>query len=67
MSLPALRQLDGATVRNRLAALSSLFEYLCEKNAVSHNLVKGVKARGPKPAKERRKRSAVTRPMNYSR
>ena len=43
MSLPALRQLDGATVRNRLAALSSLFEYLCEKNAVSHNLVKGVK------------------------
>jgi integrase/recombinase XerD len=26
-----------------LAALSSLFEYLCEKNAVSHNPVKGVK------------------------
>jgi integrase/recombinase XerD len=32
-----------ATVRHRLAALSSLFEYLCEKNAVSHNPVKGVK------------------------
>jgi integrase/recombinase XerD len=31
------------TIRNRLAALSSLFEYLCEKNAVSHNPVKGVK------------------------
>jgi integrase/recombinase XerD len=39
----ARRGLDGATRRNRLAALSSLFEYLCEKNAVSHNPVKGVK------------------------
>jgi integrase len=37
------RQLGGATLRHRLAALSSLFEYLCEKNAVSHNPVKGVK------------------------
>jgi integrase len=35
--------LGGATVRHRLAALSSLFEYLCDKNAVSHNPVKGVK------------------------
>src|SRR6202163_4926072 len=34
---------SGATVRHRLAALSSLFEYLCEKNAVRHNPVKGVK------------------------
>src|SRR5579884_3579540 len=34
---------EGATIRHRLAALSSLFEYLCEKNAVSHNPVKGVK------------------------
>jgi integrase/recombinase XerD len=33
----------GATVRHRLAALSSLFEYLCEKNTVGHNPVKGVK------------------------
>jgi site-specific recombinase XerD len=38
-----LRELGGATLRHRLAALSSLFEYLCEKNAVSHNPVKGVK------------------------
>ena len=37
------RALSGMTVRHRLAALSSLFEYLCEKNAVSHNPVKGVK------------------------
>jgi integrase/recombinase XerD len=39
----ARRGLDGATCRNRLAALSSLFEYLCEKNAVTHNPVRGVK------------------------
>ena len=39
----ARRELGGATVRHRLAALSSLFEYLCEKNAVTHNPVKGVK------------------------
>ena len=32
----------GSTVRHRLAALASLFEYLCEKNAVTHNPVKGV-------------------------
>ena len=37
------RNLGGSTVRHRLAALSSLFEYLCEKNAVTHNPVKGVK------------------------
>ena len=33
------RGLGGATIRRRLA---SLFEYLCEKNAVTHNPVKGV-------------------------
>src|SRR5271154_2872910 len=37
------RKPEGATIRHRLAALSSLFEYLCDKNAVSHNPVKGVK------------------------
>ena len=39
----AKRELSGMTIRHRLAALSSLFEYLCEKNAVTHNPVKGVK------------------------
>ncbi len=39
----ASRALGGATVRHRLAALSSLFEHLCERNAVTHNPVKGVK------------------------
>jgi len=37
------RNLSGMTIRHRLAALSSLFEYLCEHNAVTHNPVKGVK------------------------
>jgi integrase/recombinase XerD len=36
------RQLQGATVRRKLAALSSLFEYLCDRNAVAVNPVKGV-------------------------
>lgn len=38
-----LRQLSGATIRRKLAALSSLFEYLCEANAALNNPVKGVK------------------------
>ena len=37
------RELSGTTIRHRLAALSSLFEYLCDKNTVTHNPVKGVK------------------------
>jgi site-specific recombinase XerD len=40
------RALAGATIRRKLAALSSLFEYLCEKNTVDFNPVKG--ARRPK-------------------
>jgi integrase/recombinase XerD len=36
------RALGGSTIRHRLAALSSLFEYLCERNTVTHNPVKGV-------------------------
>jgi integrase/recombinase XerD len=38
-----IRALSGATIRRKLAALSSLFEYLCECNAVASNPVKGVK------------------------
>ena len=37
------RQLADSTVRRKLAALSSLFEFLCEANAVPTNPVKGVK------------------------
>src|SRR3984957_8404317 len=36
------RGLGGSTTRHRLASLASLFEYLCERNAVTHNPVKGV-------------------------
>jgi integrase/recombinase XerD len=37
------RELAGATVRRKLAALSSLFEYLCDQNSVPTNPIKGVK------------------------
>lgn len=37
------RALSGATIRRKLAALSSLFDYLCESNAVTGNPVEGVK------------------------
>lgn len=38
-----LRRLGSATIRRKLAALSSLFESLCEANAVQGNPVDGVK------------------------
>jgi site-specific recombinase XerD len=38
----ARRGLGGSTVRHRLASLASLFDYLCDQNAVTHNPVKGV-------------------------
>src|SRR5579864_3373480 len=36
------RGLQGATIRRKLAALSSMYEYLCNRNAVPSNPVKGV-------------------------
>ena len=39
----ARRSLSGMTVRHRLTALSSLFQHMCDSNAVTHNPVKGVK------------------------
>ena len=38
----ASRGLSSQTLRHRLAALSSLFEHLCNANTVTHNPVKGV-------------------------
>lgn len=38
-----LRQLSPATIRRKLSALSSMFDYLCEHNAVAGNPVDGVK------------------------
>ena len=37
------RGLSPATIRRKLSAVSSLFEHLCNENAVSHNPVAGVK------------------------
>jgi integrase/recombinase XerD len=37
------QDLAGSSIRRKLAALSSLFEYLCEENAVAGNPVDGVK------------------------
>ena len=42
------KQLEGAgsgpaTIRRKLSALASLFDHLCEVNAVTHNPVRGVK------------------------
>ena len=39
----ARRHLDKPTIRHRLSALASLFEYLCDRNAITHNPVKGVR------------------------
>jgi len=38
----AQRGLGGPTIRHRLASLASLFQHLCNSNAVTHNPVKGV-------------------------
>jgi integrase/recombinase XerD len=35
--------LAGASIRRKLAALASLFDFLCNANAVTHNPVRGVK------------------------
>lgn len=37
------RELSPASIRRKLSALSSLFDYLCERNAVVGNPVDGVK------------------------
>ena len=38
----AQRGLGGSTIRHRLASLASLFQHLCDRNAVTHNPAKGV-------------------------
>ena len=37
------RLLSPASIRRRLSSLSALFDYLCERNAIEHNPVQGVK------------------------
>lgn len=62
------RALSATTIRHRLSALASLFEYLCEKNAVTHNPVKGVKRPVPETneGKTPALLSAITRPASSS-
>jgi site-specific recombinase XerC len=40
---PGAEGMRGATLRRKLSAVSSLFEYLCERNTMVHNPVKGMK------------------------
>jgi site-specific recombinase XerD len=40
------RKLAAATIRRKLSALSSLFDHLCDCNAVTHNPVDGVRRPG---------------------
>lgn len=55
------RELAATCVRRKLAALSSLFEYLSEANAVTHNPVKGAGGRRSRAMRERRRRSGIRR------
>ena len=40
------RELAPASIRRKLSALASLFDFLCERNAITHNPVHGVKRPG---------------------
>ncbi len=42
-SISKSRNLAASSIRRKLSALSSLFDYLCERNAVAANPVDGVK------------------------
>ena len=37
------RSLSAGSIRRKLSALSALFDHLCERNAIQHNPVQGVK------------------------
>ena len=50
--------MSPATVRLKLPALTDLFDYLCEKSAIAHNRVKGVKR--PKEGANEGKTPAIT-------
>jgi hypothetical protein len=41
------RELSHASIQRKLSALSSLFDYLCERNAVAGNPVKGSSGQRP--------------------
>ena len=54
------RGLNGSTIRHRLASLASLFEYLCGRNAVTHNPVKGVERPRPCENSSARRSGAIS-------
>jgi site-specific recombinase XerD len=60
------RELSGPTVRRKLAALSSLFEHLCDANAVTHNPVKRGCAPRWRATRARRRPWATGRRGPYS-
>jgi len=53
------RGLSPASIRHKLSALSSLFDYLCERNAVIGNPVDGVKRPAANGMRAARRRSAT--------
>jgi hypothetical protein len=53
----ARRELGGTMIQHRLAALAALFEYLCERNAVTYNPVSGIRC--PKAESGERKTPAI--------
>jgi hypothetical protein len=55
------RALGGSTIQHRFASLASLFEYLCERNAVTHNPVKGVERPKTESGEGKTRRSAITK------
>jgi integrase/recombinase XerD len=55
------QRLSYATIRRKLAALASLFEYLSNQNAVTHNPVKGVKR--PRVESQTGKTPALSNPQ----
>nr|WP_156133727.1 hypothetical protein [Massilia sp. JS1662] len=63
-----LRALGGATIRRKLSALSSLFQALCEANAVQGNPVEGPSGRksparkAPRPPLVTTRRALVATP-----
>ena len=65
---------SDASIRHRLSALAALFEYLCDRNAVTHNPVKGVarpkseSGEGKTPAiGDHQARKLLTRPTETAR
>jgi integrase/recombinase XerD len=62
-----LRNLAGSTIRRKLSAVASLFDSLCERNAVTHNAVRGVKRPRVDGKKAKRLHSAMARHERSSR